>query len=176
MILKIARMGHPVLRKRAAELTEDEIRSGFAEELAHHMIETMHEYTGVGLAAPQVHISKRMVVVDVPAEARGSNKPIPCTVLVNPVVKTLGNEEMENWEGCLSVPGLIGLVQRPMRVRVEYLTAQGNREWMEVEGFPAAVIQHECDHLDGILYIERMRDMKKLSYTEEFARYNGGER
>jgi peptide deformylase len=172
MILKVARMGHPVLRARAAEVTAAELASGEIATLARDMELTMAEYDGVGLAAPQVHVSKRLALVEVPADARGTgNAAFPRTALVNPVVTPLTREEMQTWEGCLSIPELIGLVPRPRRVSVEWTGLDGERRSAELEGFPAAVVQHEVDHLDGVLYVDRMRDLKTLQFTAEFARH-----
>lgn len=172
MVLKVARMGHPVLRARASEVTPEALASGQIEALVASMIETMVEYDGVGLAAPQVHVGLRVAIVEVPPGLRGADEPgLPRTVLVNPVVTPLTDVEMETWEGCLSIPEMIGLVPRPRRVRVEYTRLDGGRDAFEVEGFPAAAVQHEVDHLDGVLYLDRIRDLKTFQFTREFGRY-----
>lgn len=167
-ILKIARMGHPALRRRAAEVadpTAPEIRRLVAD-----MVETLEDIGGAGLAAPQVHVSRRVVIFHVPSERIAEEpeaKPLGLTVLVNPVVEPLDEEKVLGWEGCLSVPGLRGVVPRFARVRYRGTTPGGETIEREVEGFHARVIQHECDHLDGILYPMRMTDLSLLSFTEE---------
>jgi peptide deformylase len=174
MVLKLARMGRPVLRARSTEVTPAELVSGEIRRLARDMSDTLTEYEGVGLAAPQVHVSKRVVLVDVPEGAREAGEPgVPRTVLVNPVVTPVGDEWMGNWEGCLSIPDLIGLVQRPRRVHVRYVTLDGDDADLDLEGFPAAVVQHEVDHLDGVLYIDRIRDLRTFQYASELARVVG---
>jgi peptide deformylase len=166
-ILKIARMGHPVLRRRAAEVADPaapEIRRLVAD-----MAETMRDAPGTGLAAPQVHVPLRVVIFEI-VEARAERErsaPVPLTVLINPVVEPLGDEGTLDWEGCLSVPGLAGRVPRYHRVRYRALTPDGGTIDRTVEGFHARVVQHECDHLDGILYPQRMTDLSQLAFVEE---------
>jgi len=177
MILKVARMGHPVLRTRAAEVSKEEIASGAAMSLAADMFETMREYGGVGLAAPQVHVSKRLLVVDVPKNARRPDEMgLPMTVMVNPVVTPIGDEQTSDFEGCLSLPGLIGLVPRYSRILVQWTGLDGSPLSAELSGFAATVVQHECDHLDGVLYVDRIRDMTTFQFTEEYARFSRGTR
>ena len=167
-ILKIARMGHPVLRHSAAEVpdpADPEIRRLVAD-----MIETLDDVGGAGLAAPQVHVPLRVVIFSVPLE-RIMEEPgaevVPLTVLINPVVTPLTRDTAMGWEGCLSVPGLRGAVPRFTHVRYSGTTLDGDAIEREVGGFHARVIQHECDHLDGILYPMRMTDLSLLSYTDE---------
>jgi peptide deformylase len=171
-ILKIARMGHPVLRRRAdavADPTAPEIRA-----LITDMIETLADIGGAGLAAPQVHVPLRIVIFQVPAE-RLTDKPEDSaedlTALVNPVIEPLGDEQEIGWEGCLSVPGLRGAVPRFTRIRYRGVTPEGAAIDRTVAGFHARVVQHECDHLDGILYPQRMTDMRLLTFVEEGVRY-----
>jgi peptide deformylase len=159
-ILKIARMGHPVLR-RAADPVPDpsapEIR-----RLVRDMIETLEDIGGAGLAAPQVHVPLRVVIFRSPAErttGRPGDEPEGLSVLVNPMIEKLGTETELGWEGCLSVPGLRGAVQR------------GETIEREVTGFHARVAQHECDHLDGILYPQRMSDLSLFAFNEEMMRF-----
>ena len=168
-ILKIARMGHPVLRRVAdpvADPTAPEIR-----RLVRDMLETLEDIGGVGLAAPQVHVSRRVVIFEVPAEraARDGGTPegVPMTALINPVIEPLGEEKVVGWEACLSVPGLTGAVPRFTRIRYHGLGLQGERIEREASGFHARVVQHECDHLDGILYPQRMTDLTSLAFAEE---------
>jgi peptide deformylase len=171
-ILKIARMGHPVLRRVAdpvVDPTAPEIR-----RLVRDMLETLEDIGGVGLAAPQVHVSKRVVIFEVPAEraARDGNgeappEGVPMTALVNPVIEPLADDKELGWEACLSVPGLTGAVPRWTRIRYHGFGLQGERIEREATGFHARVVQHECDHLDGILYPMRMTDLTSLAFAEE---------
>jgi peptide deformylase len=178
-ILKVARIGHPVVRAAAREVRPEELRDPMLQRLIDDMAETMHEYEGVGVAAPQVHVGLRLAVVEVPArrdaEESGpeADAPagVPLTVLVNPRVTPLGDQTVEGWEGCLSVPGMRGVVPRFPHVRLEALDRQGRPYAVEAHDFFARVIQHECDHLDGRVYLDRMRDLRSLSFNEEFDRY-----
>jgi peptide deformylase len=163
-ILKIARMGHPVLR-RAAEPIADPAAPEVAR-LIDDMLETMLDANGAGLAAPQVHVPKRLVIFHIPRDDLDADLPPQLTVLINPVLAPLSDETEEDWEGCLSVPGLRGLVPRPTRVRYSGFDFDGNLIDREVDGFHARVAQHEYDHLIGRLYPTRMRDLTKFGYTE----------
>jgi len=171
-LLKIARMGHPVLRAAAA--TVDDPTAPWFGRLVEDMIQTMEDAGGTGIAAPQVHHPLRIVVFRVPDE-RVTEMPGDVAqdlmVLVNPVVELLGRERAFAWEGCLSVPGLRGVVPRHLRVRYRGTTPAGEAIEREVEGFHARVVQHECDHLDGILYPQRMTDHRLLVYLEELQRH-----
>jgi len=172
VILKVARMGHPVLRARAEEVTPEELSSGSIAALVADMEDTMMEYEGVGLAAPQVHVGKRVAVVEVPPEARHEGDAgFPRTAMINPVVTPLTDEMVAEWEGCLSIPELIGLVPSPGRIRVEWTGLDGERRAAEVAGFAAAAIRHEVDHLDGRLYVDRIEDLRTFQFTREFARF-----
>ncbi|MDU8941201.1 peptide deformylase [Wolbachia endosymbiont of Drosophila malagassya] len=170
-ILKIARMGHPVLLRRAedvADLTAPEIAS-----LIQDMMETLKDAGGVGLAAPQVHVSKRVFLYFVPeSRSEGEDDP-PCDVqvLVNPVLEPVGEEQVPRLEGCLSIPGLRGEVPRYKRVRYAGYDQKGNPVQGVASGFRANVMQHEMDHLDGILYPMRMDDLGKLGFDAEVTRY-----
>ena len=167
-ILKIARMGHPVLRLRAAEVADPS--SPAIATLVDDMIETMHDASGAGLAAPQVHVSLRVVVFHVPAHrAQADTLPRPegITVLLNPVIEPLADETETGWEGCLSVPGMMGAVPRFRRIRYNWTAPTGERLTREADGFHARVVQHECDHLDGILYPQRMTDMSLFGFSDE---------
>jgi peptide deformylase len=168
-ILKIARMGHPVLRRRADPVTDPtapEVRRLVAD-----MLETLADIGGIGLAAPQVHVPQRVVLFEVPArraEQEGDERAaVPLTVLVNPEIEPLGPEMALGWEACLSVPGLTGAVPRYLRIRYRGTTPEGETIEREAEGFHARVVQHECDHLDGVLYPMRMTDLSLLAFTEE---------
>jgi len=170
-ILKVARIGHPVVRSPARDLTGDELSSPDVQRLIDDMVETMHEYDGVGLAAPQVHIGLRLAVIEVPASDERSRDGVPLTVLANPVVTPLGDERLVSYEGCLSVPDLRGLVPRFARLHLEALDRRGRPYRLEASAFFARVIQHECDHLDGRVYLDRMTDLRSLSFLGEFQRF-----
>lgn len=173
-ILKIARMGHPILRSPAeavADPTAPDIRA-----LVGDMWETLADIGGAGLAAPQVHVGKRVVIFHVPlarAEREGALAVAP-TVLINPEIEPLDEEIAEGWEACLSVPGLTGWVPRYSRIRYRALTPEGEPLEREASGFHARVVQHECDHLDGVLYPMRMTDLSKLMFVEEMHRNFAG--
>ena len=165
-ILKIARMGHPVLRKPAEPIedpTAPEIHA-----LVGHMVETMEDAGGIGLAAPQVYVPKRMVIFHVPAERDEDGEATTLTLLINPVIEPLGPEQALAWEGCLSVPGLRGLVPRFTRIRYAGMGLDGSLIDQIAEGMHARVVQHECDHLDGVLYPMRMTDMSQLVFESEW--------
>ena len=169
-ILKIARMGHPVLRQAAAPVGDP--RAPEIARLVADMIETMQDAPGVGLAAPQVHAPLRIVVFHVPAaRAEPTHAPVPITVLINPVIVPLDEERDAAWEACLSVPGLTGLVPRYRRIRYTGLTPDNKMLDRVAEGFHARVVQHECDHLDGVLYPARVQDPRHFGFAEEIRRY-----
>jgi peptide deformylase len=164
-ILKIARMGHPVLDRIAdpvADPTAPEIR-----RLAADMIETMHDAPGIGLAAPQVHVPLRLVVFFLPDGRAEGGGGVPVTVLANPLIEPLDDDVVSGWEGCLSVPGLRGEVPRFRRIRYSGVTPEGERIERVAEGMHARVVQHECDHLDGMLYPRRMADIRNLVFESE---------
>lgn len=172
MILKVARMGHPVLRQQAEPIPPEQITSPEVQDFIDDMIETMYDYDGAGLAAPQVHVSKQIVVMEVSQNPRYPNAPaIPLTVYINPEITPLTEEMDEDWEGCLSVPGLRGRVPRYTKIRLRAYDRNGQRVDFVAEGFHARVIQHECDHLWGKLYIDRVRDTTSLTFMEEFMKY-----
>lgn len=166
-ILKIARMGHPVLSQVATPVedpTAPEIRQLFSD-----MVDTMIDASGTGLAAPQVHEAVRMVTYFVKA-GRGRfpvEEDVPLTVLINPEITPVDEEKVYDWEGCLSVPGLTGLVPRWREIHLKALNLEGDPIDMVLDGFHARVVQHECDHLDGILYPSRMDDLSLLMFAEE---------
>lgn len=171
-ILKVARLGHPTLRQESAPLTREEIESPVLQNLVDHMIETMREYEGVGLAAPQVHISKQIAVIEVNRNARYPDAPpISLTVLINPRLSHLSRETVEAWEGCLSIPDLRGVVPRHASLVCEGWDRMGKEVRIQAEGFFARVIQHECDHLRGRVYLDRMTDFRTLTHLAEFRRY-----
>jgi peptide deformylase len=171
-ILKVARLGHPVLRQVAQPVPVERIRSADVQRFIDDMIETMREYSGAGLAANQVHTPIRVAVIEVAENPRYPEAPqVPLTVLVNPVVTPLTEELEEGWEGCLSVPDMRGRVPRYTAVRLECYDREARRVDLVAKDFFARVIQHETDHLDGIVYVDRMRDLSSLSFMAEWQRY-----
>jgi len=164
-ILKVAILGNPVLRKIARPVALKDIRSRKFQALIDSMIETMTEYDGVGIAAPQVNVSKQILVLRVRNNRRYPNAPrVPLTVLINPHITPLSDEMESDFEGCLSVPNLSGAVPRFLRIRVEALNRRGKKVSFVAKGFHARVIQHENDHLQGKVFIDRMTDLTTLTY------------
>jgi len=165
-------MGHPVLRRVAepvADPSAPEIR-----RLLDDMVETLWDIGGAGLAAPQVHVSRRVVIFRVPEErvtGRPGDRPQELTAIINPVIEPIGTAMELGWEGCLSVPGLRGAVPRFTRIRYRGVAPDGSLIDETAEGFHARVVQHECDHLDGVLYPQRMTDMRLLVFLEEMNRF-----
>jgi peptide deformylase len=165
-IRPILRLGHPVLRQIAAPVTV--FGTPALCELVHDMLETMRANDGAGLAAIQIGVLQRVVVFELTANPRYPEaEPVPLTVLVNPEIEFLGDEREAGWEGCLSVPGMRGLVPRYRRLRYRGFDELGERIDRTVEGFHARVVQHECDHLDGILYPQRIEDMSAFGFQDE---------
>ena len=176
-ILKVARMGHPVLN-RTADAVEDPTAPEIQRLIA-DMVDTMADAPGIGLAAPQVHVPKRLVIFHIP-ETRAhqeedengdeAEEAVPMTVLINPEIEALGEERVTGIEGCLSLPGMVGMVPRFRHIRYKALAPDGSVIEREASGYHARVVQHECDHLDGILYPQRMEDLSTLGYTDEMDR------
>src|SRR6185295_13100280 len=170
-ILKVSRLGHPVLREKARPLSQSFLAKSSTQTLIDNMIATMYEYHGVGLAAPQIHESLLLTVI----ESQGERGRIPLTVLVNPVVTVLEDTpkaEMEvDWEGCLSIPELRGRVPRHRKLQVKALDRRGAKLKFVAEGFFARVIQHEYDHLMGHVYLDRMPDLQTLTHLDELRRF-----
>ena len=176
-ILKVARLGHPVIRQTAVSIRPQEISSHQIQRLIDDMIETMHEYDGVGLAAPQVHIDKQLAVIEVHKNPRYPGmREIPLTVLINPKITSRSKKLVQEWEGCLSIPDLRGIVPRNESLVCEALDRSGKPVRLKANGFFARVIQHEWDHLQGHVYLDRMSDLKSLTHLREFARYWAGEK
>lgn len=170
-LLKVARLGHPVLRQVARPVDPKRLKSPEYQDFIDSMLDTMREYDGVGLAAPQVHVGDRVVVFHDEAGLENA-KGEPIVALVNPEIRPLTDEKDSMWEGCLSVPNLRGKVSRPNRVEVTALDRHGKKIKLELSGFAAVVIQHECDHLDGVLFVDRLDDSRQLAFMEEFVRYH----
>jgi len=166
-------MGHPVLRRPAEPLNAAAIGSDEIKRLIADMIDTLHDYGGIGLAAPQVGEPIRLAIVEIPEDgSRYGNLPgMSLSVFINPTITVLNGETHGFWEGCLSVPGLRGFVERPQHIKVDYLDINGSADSIELNGFLATVFQHEFDHLDGKLYIDRISDTRLLAFEEEYMRY-----
>lgn len=174
-ILKVARLGHPVLRAQAQPIPQSDIKSPRIQQLIDDMFETMAEYQGIGLAAPQVHEGLRLFVaglakapVVTPME-EGTD--MPYITIINPEIVPVGPETDADWEGCLSIPDIRGQVTRPTSVRVRALDRTGRRIELVAKGLPARVIQHEADHLDGVLFFDRMTTLETLTFMDEFRKY-----
>ena len=166
-ILKVARMGHPVLRKRAQPLDPREIGTPRIQRLIDDLFETMHDSRGIGLAGPQVHESVRLFVAGVDDPDGG----MPPVVVINPEVTPVGSTVEEDWEGCLSIPDIRGRVPRAARIRLRALDRRGRRVALTADGYPARVIQHETDHLDGVLFLDRMTSFESITFLDEYGRY-----
>ena len=174
MIRSIATIGHPVLRERARELSAEELAGSETQQLIDDMIETMRDADGAGIAANQVYVPVRICVVEVRADnpRYPEKEPIPLTVLVNPVLTPLGNETLESYEGCLSVPNLRGKVERFANLRVEYVDRHGEPHGFECSGIKAVTYQHEVDHLDGKLFVDRVKDTTTLTTWKNYGRHH----
>jgi peptide deformylase len=168
-ILKVARMGHPVLRTRARALDKAALRNPLLQKLIDDMIETMHEYHGVGLAAPQVHEDIRVFVGLLDDEPSSKSETI---ALINPEITPEGSDTQEGWEGCLSIPDIRGMVPRLTSVVVKALDRDGRAMELRLKNFAARVAQHETDHLDGILFFDRMTSLQSLTYLDEYSRFH----
>ena len=174
-ILKVARLGHPVLRHKAAPIAKDEIQSPRIQQLIDDMFETMQEYAGIGLAAPQVHEGIRLFVAGVrdadvitPMTEDGD---MPFLTVINPEIVPVTKEVVSDWEGCLSIPDIRGQVPRADAVRLRALDRTGKKYELVASGLPARVIQHETDHLDGVVFFDRMKSLETLAFMDEFRRY-----
>jgi peptide deformylase len=162
-------MGHPVLRQKCETIEPDKITGPEVQRLIRDMFETMVEYSGVGLAAPQVHHPVRLLIAGGEMDDEGCNQ---YRILINPEITVLDEDDrLGMYEGCLSVPGMRGWVERPASIKVVAWNEKGEKIDFALEGFPAVVIQHECDHLDGILYVDRIEDTTKFAFEEEAERF-----
>ncbi len=175
MIREICRMGHPVLREKAREIPRDFLVSDEFRQLILDMRDSMKHYGGIGIAAPQIGVSLQVAIIELGTMNRyGEEISLPFTVFINPKLELLTHEQQGFWEGCLSVPGLRGFVERPKKLRVTFLNEKGESQELLAEGFLATVIQHELDHLFGILYVDRVKDTRLLSYQEEYDAFLSG--
>jgi peptide deformylase len=168
-ILKVARMGHPVLRERARPLDKSDIKSAVFQKLVDDMIDTMHEYHGVGLAAPQVHEGLRLFVAMLDDDPDSKSEAV---VIINPEIVPNGSGTEEGWEGCLSIPDIRGMVPRYTDITVRALDRSGRAIELPLTNFPARVAQHETDHLDGVLFFDRMKSMESLTFLDEYSRFH----
>lgn len=170
----VIRMGHPTLKRVADLITQDEFNSPALRELISDLYETMKLEKGIGIAAPQINISKQIALIELPEdnERYGKLEKTPLLVIINPTITVIDPTLQGYWEGCLSVPGLKGFVERPRHIRVDFFDEQGAEKSMEVEGFLSTVFQHELDHLFGYVYIERMKDLSKITYLDEYDQFH----
>jgi peptide deformylase len=172
-ILKVARMGHPVLRAKGRTIDKTEIKSAGFQGFVDALIDTMFEYSGVGLAAPQVHESLRVFVAMLDPDGQGEGDAV---VFINPEITPIGDLVVDGWEGCLSIPDIRGRVPRAQHIKVTALDRTGRRFELELRDFPARVVQHETDHLDGVLFLDRMKSFESLTYLDEYSRYHARKR
>jgi peptide deformylase len=168
-ILKVARMGHPVLRERARPVDTSELKDPLFQKLIDDMVETMHEYHGVGLAAPQVHEGLRLFVAVLDDDPDSESE---ATVIINPDIIPNASDKREGWEGCLSIPDIRGMVPRFTDITLLALDRHGKQIELKLKDFSARVAQHETDHLDGVLFFDRMTSMQSLTYLEEYSKYH----
>ena len=172
-MLEVIKMGHPTLREVSQGLEKEEILKPETQEFIDQLIRTMKAENGAGIAAPQVGVLKRIFAMECDNNPRYPDKDkFPLNVVINPEIKPLSDEKLDSWEGCLSIPNIRGMLPRYKTVQLKGLDRKGDEYTMELEGFQAVVAQHELDHLDGILFIDRMEDMKHLSFLREYIRYN----
>ena len=168
-VRKVIKMGNPLLREVAKEFTKDEILSGDMHDLITHMWDTMYAYDGIGLAAPQIGLSRQLAVIHLEEDSERYPDLVESKkfIIFNPSISVLDETKQEFWEGCLSVPGLRGPVSRPRKIKVDYLDENAKENSIELEDFLATVFQHELDHLFGKLFVDRMEDISLLAYEEE---------
>jgi len=161
-------MGHPVLRERARPLDKSDIKSAAIQKLIDDMIDTMHEYHGVGLAAPQVHEGLRVFVALLDEDPDAKSEAV---VIINPEIAPNGSAIEEGWEGCLSIPDIRGMVPRYTDILLRALDRAGRTIELPLKNFPARVAQHETDHLDGVLFFDRMKSFNTLTFLDEYSRF-----
>jgi peptide deformylase len=172
MIQPICRMGNPILRKKTAQVPKDFLKSDRFSRLMTDLVDSMKHHGGIGIAAPQIGVDMQIAIIELMGFNRyGEEVNLPLTAFINPKIEFLTDESQGFWEGCLSVPGLRGFVERPKKIKVTFLNREGIQEELIAEGFLATVLQHELDHLEGILYVDHVKDSKLLSYQEEFEQF-----
>lgn len=169
-VREVLRLGHPLLRKVSKPVDPARIPTPQFQEFLDDMLETMHAYEGIGLAAPQVGVLERVALVAVPGNSSRypESEEYELDFYINPEWEVLDESKIGIWEGCLSVPGLRGYVDRASHLRLKYLDREGKAHEKEVKGFPAIVFQHEFDHLDGVLFVDRIQDKEKFAFIEEY--------
>ncbi len=167
-------MGHPVLRAKAKALSAGDVKHAAVQQLIDDMLDTMIEYHGVGLAAPQIHEGLRIfvAVLEAPKPEQRDDADVEPIALINPEITPVGDEVVEDWEGCLSIPDIRGRVPRAREIRLRALNRDGSRVEMTLRDFAARVAQHEADHLDGILFFDRMTSFESLTFLDEYSRYH----
>lgn len=175
---KVIRMGHPTLRKVADPVDPAQINTPEFKELLQDLFDTMKVEGGIGIAAPQINVSKQVALIELPekSERYGTLSNSPLHIIINPVLTIIDPTLQGFWEGCLSVPGLRGFVERPRNIQIDFLNEFGEKKQLVVEDFLATVFQHELDHLFGKLYIDQITDLTKLCYNEEFAEFNAAKK
>ena len=172
-VREILHVGNPLLRERSREITRDELASAETQQLIDDLVDTMHAANGAGIAAPQIGELVRIATIEVTNNPRYPYKPpIPLTIVVNPVIEPLDDELVEINEGCLSVPNMRGNVMRFVNVRVQYLNRDGGEHDEVWRGLSAGTFQHECDHLDGLLFLDRVHDTRSLTTWDQFERFH----
>ena len=172
-VRKIIKLGHPTLRQRAKSLQKRDLTKARFKNLLSDMVDTLRDYGGVGLAAPQIDESLRVIIIEIRETnlRYGVQKLFPLTVFVNPEIELIDSQSAGFWEGCLSIPGMRGYVERPQNISVSFIDELGEFGTLELHGFPATVLQHELDHLNGVLYVDRMKDLRSLSFEDEWTRH-----
>ncbi len=173
-IRRVLQMGDPRLRDVARPLGPEEIGGEPVRRIVADMVDTLHDYGGIGLAAPQIGEPVRLAIIEIAGgpSRYGELEPLPLTVFINPEIEVLDAATHGNWEGCLSIAGLRGFVERPQHVRIRYSTSAGEPQEIALRGFLATVFQHEFDHLDGRLFVDRLADSRLLAFDREYARYH----
>lgn len=179
-VREVLKMGHPTLRVKAQPISQKEILSTEFKELVADMFETMEAEDGIGIAAPQIGVSKQVAIVGVPkdnprypeVEEEDPEVDFDILVVINPTITVIDDTKSGFWEGCLSVPGLRGYVERPSKIKVEFTDMEGNTQVQEASGFAATVFQHELDHLDGVLYVDHVEDKTKLAFIDEYLEFH----
>ena len=176
-VRKVMRMGHPVLRQTARPLTTSELHAPDMPQFIQDMVDTLHDYGGIGLAAPQIGEPIRLLIIEMRGGSTryGELAAMPLTVYINPEIEVLNPATAGFWEGCLSVPGLRGFIERPQHLGVRYIDLAGKQKQIELKGFQATCFQHEFDHLNGRLYIDRITDLTRLAFDDEYMRYHTGD-
>jgi len=177
-VQEIVRLGHPVLRQRAAPYPIAKIQTQEFTQLIRDLRETLEDSGGIGLAAPQINVSLQVAVIEIsnPLTRYGEIETLPFSVFINPIISVVNPETAGYWEGCLSVPGMMGFVERPQHIKIEYLNEHGDQKLMELKGFLATVFQHEFDHLYGHLYVDKLKDPALFCFDEEYLKYHAEEK